>query len=162
MLSTVNISKHEFSWKTDFTFASNRNEIVELYNGKNDDLANQWFIGEPIRVNYGYLNDGIWQDTPEENAKRQSYTGNTYPYPGTIRVKDIDTVTTQNRIDAFDRIIRGTPYPDFVAGITNYITYKGFELSFFLYSRVGQTINKAVPLLYGRYHDIECNYWTFA
>lgn len=159
MISTVNISKSDFSWKTDFTFARNINEIVELYNGKNDDIANRWFIGQPINVNYGYLYDGIWQDTPEDNAKRAVY-GTLYRYPGTIRVKDIDTITTQNKIDEFDRVIRGTPYPDFIAGMTNYITYKGFELSFFLYARVGHTIGRAIPLLYGRYPDIECDYWT--
>ncbi len=159
MISTVNISNSNLSWRTDFTFASNRNEIVELYNGKNDDLANKWFIGEPISVNYGYLYDGIWQDTPEDNAKRAAY-GSVFPYPGSIRVKDIDTVTTSNKIDAFDMLIRGTPYPDFITGMTNYITYKGFELSFFLYARVGQTIDKPIPLLYGRYPDIAVDYWT--
>jgi TonB-linked SusC/RagA family outer membrane protein len=159
LISTVNISKNDLRWRTDFTFSRNKNKIVELYDAKNDDIANLWFIGEPIKVNYGYLYDGIWQGTPEDSAKRVAY-GSLYRYPGTIRVKDIDTTGGANKINAYDMTVRGTEYPDFIAGMTNYITYKGFELSFFIYARVGQTIGKAVPGLYGRYHDIDVEYWT--
>ena len=44
--------------------------------------------------------------------------------------------------------------------MTNYITYKGFELSFFFYARVGHTIGKATPLLFQRYRDVAVDYWT--
>ena len=159
LLSTINISKNTYSWRTDITFSRNKNKIIELYDAQNDDIANLWFIGEPIKVNYGYLYDGIWQDTPDETVEREAY-GSLYPFPGTIRVQDIDTAGGENRINAYDMTVRGTEYPDFIAGITNYITYKGFELSFFIYSRVGQTIGKAVPNLYARYHDIDVDYWT--
>jgi TonB-linked SusC/RagA family outer membrane protein len=159
MLSTVNISTKDFSWRTDFTFSKNINEIVELYGGKNDDIANRWFIGEPISVNYGYVYDGIWQ--PEDTALfRQYYGSGTYNIIGQIRIKDLDTTGGQYVFNSFDQKIRGSNYPDFISGMTNYITYKGFELSFFFYARVGQTIDKARPLLYGRYHDIAVDYWT--
>ncbi|UCH15106.1 MAG: TonB-dependent receptor, partial [Bacteroidales bacterium] len=159
MLSTVNVSTKDFSWRTDFTFSKNVNEIVELYGGKNDDIANRWFIGEPISVNYGYEYDGIWQ--PEDTALfRQYYGDGTYNRIGQIRIKDLDTVGGEYVFNSFDQRIRGSAYPDFISGMTNYITYKGFELSFFLYARVGQTIGKATPLLFGRYHDVAVDYWT--
>ncbi len=159
MISTVNISTKDFSWRTDFTFSKNINEIVELYSGKNDDIANRWFIGEPISVNYGYEYDGIWQ--PEDTALfRQYYGSGLYNKIGQIRIKDLDTTGGQYVFNSFDQKIRGSNYPDFISGMTNYITYKGFELSFFFYARVGQTIGKATPLLYGRYHDIAVDYWT--
>jgi len=162
LLSTVNISTSEFSWRTDITFAKNVNKIVELYNGKNDDLANRWFIGEPISVNYGYVYDGIWGITAEDTALfRQYYGDDPYNnYVGKIRIQDLDTTGGEYVFNSFDQKIRGSEYPDFIAGMTNYIAYKGFELSFFLYARVGQTINKATPLLFGRYHDIAVDYWT--
>ena len=161
MLSTINISAKNFSWRTDVTFSRNINEIVELYNGKNDDLANRWFIGEPISVNYGYMYDGIWGITPEDSALFEQYYGTgVYNRVGQIRIQDLDTTGGQYVFNSFDQQIRGTEYPDFISGMTNYITYKGFELSFFLYARVGQTINKPAPMLFGRYHDVAVEYWT--
>ncbi len=159
MLSTVNISTKDFSWRTDFTFSRNVNEIVELYSGKNDDIANRWFIGEPISVNYGYVYEGIWQ--PEDTALFRLYYGSgLYNRIGQIRIKDLDTTGGEHVFNSFDQQIRGSAYPDFISGMTNYIKYKGFELSFFLYARVGQTIGKATPLLFGRYHDVAVDYWT--
>ena len=26
-----------------------------------DDISNKWFIGQPVRVNYGFVWDGVWQ-----------------------------------------------------------------------------------------------------
>lgn len=161
MLSTINVSTKDFSWRTDITFSRNINEIIELYNGKNDDLANRWFIGEPINVNYGYVYDGIWGITPEDSALFEQYFGSAvYNRVGQIRIKDLDTTGGQYVYNSFDQQIRGTAYPDFISGITNYFTYKGFELSVFLYARVGHTIGKAGPLLFGRYHDVAVDYWT--
>ncbi|MBC7874174.1 MAG: SusC/RagA family TonB-linked outer membrane protein, partial [Ferruginibacter sp.] len=51
-LSTVNIENKNFSWSTDFNFANNKEEIVELLNGKEDILAQRLFIGQPISVFY--------------------------------------------------------------------------------------------------------------
>lgn len=161
LLSTVNVSTKEFSWRTDITFSRNVNEIIELYNGKNDDLANRWFIGEPISVNYGYVYDAIWGTTPEDTALfRQYYGDGTYNRVGQIRIQDLDTTGGEYVFNSFDQKIRGSNYPDFIAGMTNYISWKGFELSFFLYARVGHTIGRATPLLFGRYHDVAVDYWT--
>ena len=46
-LSTTNIQTEDFTWKTDFTFSTNRSKIVELADGKVDDPTNGWFIGKP-------------------------------------------------------------------------------------------------------------------
>lgn len=35
-----------------------KDEILELANGKQDDISNAWFIGESINVYYGIANDG--------------------------------------------------------------------------------------------------------
>ena len=40
-LSTTNIQTKDFTWKTDFTFSTNKEEIVELAGGKVDDTANK-------------------------------------------------------------------------------------------------------------------------
>src|SRR6185503_13041916 len=48
-LSSVNIrSKSGFSWRTDFNAFFNREKIVELQSGLQQDLNNGWFVGKPI------------------------------------------------------------------------------------------------------------------
>ena len=67
-LNTVNISKKDFTWKTNLTFSLNRNKIVDLYGDKKDDLANRWFIGQPMKVIYDLEKVGIWQTEDKELA----------------------------------------------------------------------------------------------
>lgn len=125
-LQTLNIRTKDFSWQTSFTFAANHNEIVELYGGREDDVGNAWFIGEPINVNYTYVFDGIWKD----NAAAQQY-GQTR---GEARVKDLNN---DGVIDGADRAIIGTPAPSWTGGFSTQIRYKGFDLSATLYTRQG-------------------------
>ena len=67
LLTSRNIVKSKFVWATTANFSYNKNKIVSLYGlldeeGEEvDDLANNWFIGQPIRVNYDYVWDGVWQ-----------------------------------------------------------------------------------------------------
>src|SRR5690606_1311606 len=59
-ISTVNLDGWNGSrWTTDANFSVNRNEIVSLYGGTEDDIGSGWFIGEPISVLYQYEFDGI-------------------------------------------------------------------------------------------------------
>ena len=45
-LSTVNITKNNFSWSTNFTFTKNNNELLELYgDGQTVDKGNKLFVG---------------------------------------------------------------------------------------------------------------------
>src|SRR5690606_4928904 len=41
-----------FSWSTDFNAFFNREEIVALQQGLQQDLGNGWFVGHPITVIY--------------------------------------------------------------------------------------------------------------
>ena len=63
-LSTTNIQTKDFTWKTDFTFSTNKEEIVELAGGKVDDTANKWFIGKPKDEIWTLKYDRLWQNTP--------------------------------------------------------------------------------------------------
>ena len=59
-LSTTNIQTEDFTWKTDFTFSTNRSKIVELADGKVDDPTNGWFIGKPMDEIWTYKYDRLW------------------------------------------------------------------------------------------------------
>jgi len=127
-LSSVNVKTANFSWSTDLNFATNKNEIVSLYGGKDDDVGNLWFIGEPINVNYYWMFDGIWQLGEEDAAAVYDKR------PGDIREKDYND---DGRIDDADRVILGTEEPSWIGGMTNRMQYKNLDFSVFIYTVQG-------------------------
>ena len=38
-----------------------KKRLFHLANGKQDDINNNWFIGQPIGVIYGFASNGMWQ-----------------------------------------------------------------------------------------------------
>lgn len=136
-VSTRNIVNRDFTWSTDLSFAHNEDEIVELVNGKEDMKGNGWYIGYPQVVFRNYKVDGLWQDTPEDQAEIAKWATNGYKFaPG--QYKPVEQGTPNYKLDDDDKVILGSAQPDFTAGMTNTFTYKGFELSCFIYARVGQ------------------------
>ncbi len=154
-VSTVNVDRGGFRWNTDLTFNHNQEEIVELANGKVDDVAAGRFIGQPLSVVYDLKKIGIWQTDEAELAKSYGYN------PGEIKIEDANN---DGVINADDRQILGSAIPAFVAGMTNRFEYKGFDLSFFLYARAGQFIisgfHQGNNSLAGRYNNLDIDYWT--
>lgn len=155
-LSTVNFEDwHGIRWTTDFTWSRNRNEIVSLYGGQEDDVGNQWFIGEPIDVFYDYKFAGIWQlDQAAEAAKfRQS--------PGDPRVVDQNG---DGQITADDRVILGASYPDWTGSLSSRLEWKSLDLSILAIAREGAMIRDAFGTnynnLFGRYNNLRVDYWT--
>lgn len=158
-LNTQNVVGKDFTWSTDFIFAKNKEEIVELYGGKNDDTGNQWFIGQPLQVYYDYKAVGIWQLGQEAEAAK---FGSSF-VPGTIHVADISGPdgVPDGKITAADQVIIGTQRPKWTASMTNYFTYKGFDFSFFLNASYGNMLKFDRGLSFnGRYNSLKVNYWA--
>lgn len=154
-LNTVNVRTKDFTWETDITFSKNRNEIVELYNGKVDDVANKWFIGEPVDVNYDYEFIGIWQTDEADEAAKYGQK------PGQVRVKDVDN---NGVINADDRQIIGQRSPKWIGSMTNTFRYKDFDLSVYLYTQQGAQVQDAFMSSFmtfeGNYNQVDVPYWT--
>lgn len=136
-ISTINVKNKNFQWATDLNWSSNKEEIVELVNGKEDMKGNNWFIGQPLSVFRNYKVDGLWQNTAEDLAEIESWKANGYNFqPG--QYKPVEQGTPNYKLEDDDKVIVGNPRPKWVAGMTNTFTYKDFELSTFMYARVGQ------------------------
>lgn len=157
-INTVNFRSSDpkgFNWTSDFTYSKNNEEIVELTNGSDRDLGNLWFVGSPIKVWYDYKKIGIWQLGEEAEALKFGQK------PGEIKVEDINK---DGKIDATnDRVIVGTPRPKFSLGFNNKFSYKGFDLSTFIYARIGQTIMSEASGNYkisGMENGPVVDYWT--
>ena len=154
-LNTVNVRTKDFTWETDITFSKNRNEIVELYGGKVDDVANKWFIGKPVDVNYDYEFIGIWQTNEAEEAAKYGQK------PGQVRVRDVDN---NGVINADDRQIIGQRSPKWIGSMTNTFRYKDFDLSVYLYTQQGAQMQDAFMSSFmtfeGNYNQVNVPYWT--
>src|SRR3989442_845207 len=111
---------HGLAWTTQLNWAMNRNRIVSLYGGYKDDVGNRWFIGYPIQVYYDYKFAGIWQLQDSIEAKRYGRK------PGDIRIVDQNG---DGKIDANDRVILGTGFPDWTGSLTSHFDWKGLDLS---------------------------------
>ncbi|WP_138484208.1 SusC/RagA family TonB-linked outer membrane protein [Dyadobacter bucti] len=166
-VSTVNVStKNGFKWTTDFMFTKNTEAIISLYNGPIDDLGNKWFIGYPLSEYFDYKKAGIWQLNEADQAK--AYGSRV----GQIKVEDVNgrgpdgqlTGKPDGIINADDRQKLGSDVPDWSGGITNRFNFKGFDLSFFIYARIGQMIisgfHRDNNALAGRYQQMYVDYWT--
>ena len=129
-LSSLNATVRGVEWRSDFNISYNRNRIVSLLSNGND-VANQWFIGMPIDVNYGYKFDGIFQDAAEIAASAQKTAK-----PGDVRILDVNR---DGKIDVNDRTFIGSTEPKYIAGFTNSLTWKGVQLSAQLQSVQGIT-----------------------
>lgn len=155
-LETVNFDQPDgFRWTTQFNWFANREEIVSLSDGPVDDVANRWFIGEPIRVFYDFEKIGIWQINEEEQALQYG------DLPGEIKLNDVNG---NGQYDGDDRKILGTDVPDWSGGITNRFEYKGFDLSIFFFARMGHMVRSRFHdsnnTLFARYNNLDVDYWT--
>ncbi len=151
-INTINVKRSDFTWLTSLTLSANKDKIIELASGKEDDISNKWFIGERLNVFYDFDKKGIWQIPDSTEAALYGAE------PGDIRVADLNGDTLIDAND--DKKIRGYKNPTLTAGLSNTFTYKNWELSFFIYSRFGFTLETGAESLQGRYAQRVVNYWT--
>ncbi len=122
-LNTVNIKSGDFTWKSNLSFSTNKNRIVDLYGDKKSDVGNRWFIGQPINVIYDYKMEGIWQT--DEKTEADDFNAE----PGDIKFADLNG---DGEITGDDRSILGSTAPDWRGGFGNTFSYKNFSLSIFI------------------------------
>ena len=157
-LNTVNVSKGDFKWSSDLTFTANKDKVIKLAGGITEDKGNGRFVGESVRAYYTYKFEGIWQT---DEATEAAVYGQV---PGQVKVADLND---DDKINSDDRTIVGKGTPDWTAGLRNQISYKNWDMSFFMYTRRGLMYSNAY--LNASYGDInndrynrssELNYWT--
>ena len=139
-LTTTNIETKDFTWKTTGNFSTNKNTLLNY--GDRDYTDNfgersevyRGIIGQPSIQYYGYKSDGVYTSFEEVAAAKALKDANgvafTYakfaPILGGLKVVNTNG---DNKIDPNDRVVIGSPFPDFTYGINNTFTYKSFDLS---------------------------------
>ncbi len=155
-LNTVNVRTKNFTWTTNLNFSRNVNKIVHLYHSdvdgdgiEDDDISNNWFIGQPIDVFYDFAFDGIYQEKDQlpDGVK-----------PGAVRLKDKNG---NGVIDAEDREIIGQGQPKYRWGITNTFKYRQLSLSVFVNAMQGWISTTPRWVSIGRsLNFIDVGWWT--
>ena len=145
-----------FEWTSTLNAAWQKDEIVELANGKEDDINNWWFIGESISVYYGYANDGLWQESDAAEMAKFNENGANF---SAGNVKPVDQ-NGDYKIDADDRVILGNRNPRWTLGWSNTFSYKGLELTIDLFGRFKYMVSTGGEGQYGMYNQREIDYWT--
>lgn len=143
-LSSTNIERRNFVWRTTLNFWLNRNEIKHLYGPVNiydatgkligqqekDDIANKWFIGHDLDEIWDQRVIGTWKESEKTEAAKYKVT------PGDFKLEDANGDGVLNDLD---RQFLGYRTPRFQWTLRNEFTvYKNFDFSFQLYSNWGQ------------------------
>jgi TonB-linked SusC/RagA family outer membrane protein len=152
-LNAAIIRSQNLDFNAGITFYSNKERITNLVNGV-DDVANNWFIGSPVRVVYDYRKIGIWQMGDSTEAKSNNQR------PGDIRVADVNG---DKQITTADREVIGQLVPKWNAGLNLDLRFYNFDVNAFIFARMGQTIQYDYYTrlhLQGRENGALVNYWT--
>jgi len=142
-IETYNFNRKEFTWITQFNISCNRNRLLAL--GGESEIINTGYskemyinrVGEKAIQFYGYKTDGVWM-TAEQLANEPKFATNIDRLGG---LKCVD-VYPDGVLNDKDLTVIGDPYPDFIWGVTNTFSFKGFDCSFlFQGSQGGELVN---------------------
>ncbi len=146
-----------FKWNVNLNVSINRNKIKKLYNNQDilggsidvnlvQDYINILRQGQPVGRFWGYIEDG-------------------YDEKGQIKFKDMDG---DKQITMKDKTFIGDPNPDFIYGMQSNMSYKNFELTFFIQgsygndifniSSINSTLDYGIGLNMPR--EVYLNHWT--
>ncbi len=154
-----------FVWQAGVNLYANRNTLLSLATGQEENEGNWWFVGHPIDVIYDYERIGLWQEE-DPHLDVLEPGGNA----GMIRVKytgEFDSNGTPVRpINAEDRQVQEFD-PNFQGGFNTRLGYKGFDLSIVGAFKSGGTListlygsSSYLNLLSARHNNVSVDYWT--
>ncbi|MBB3700466.1 SusC/RagA family TonB-linked outer membrane protein [Flammeovirga yaeyamensis] len=138
-LTTRNIDKDNFSWTTNATITTTKNEVLNF--GEHESFQSTWDskrpahfmtqIGSPISQFYGYR---VKQELSAEEFQVYWPIG---VQASSVYVQDLNG---DGVIDENDMEVLGQANPDFVWGLTNNLRYKNFDLSFTIQGSHGASV----------------------
>lgn len=156
-LNTVNINAESFQWTSSFNFTLNRNNVVELYDGK-QDVGKYIFVNHSLNEYYLLKSQGIWQMDEADKAAQYGCQ------PGDRKIYDKDN---NGVINGEDRVFCGQSTPTWYGGFSNTFSFFGIDLTVFMNFAGGHKINNSLLRYQNSYNiwgnmsqDYYNNYWT--
>jgi TonB-linked SusC/RagA family outer membrane protein len=133
-VSSQNYKNSRLTWTTDFNISFNKNEVTKLelqkvydYAGiySNGQSAIRMTEGRPLGSFFGYISEGV------------------DPESGNIVYKDLDN---NGIITPDDRTFIGQAAPKFIYGMTNNLSFMGFDLNVFIQGIQGNQVFNATKM----------------
>lgn len=133
----------DLTYELTVTGSTLKNEIVSLAPGLNfitsvnpsyrgiQPIRNA--VGQPLSSFFGYNTLGLFRNQEDVN----SHAAQDGKAPGRFKFEDVNG---DGRITPDDRVFLGNPVPDFTGGMNFTLGYKGFDLSAYLYTSIGNEI----------------------
>jgi len=154
MINTVNLNTGGLKWESSFNISTFKTRIKSLTSSSSQiDKINWWMknwtqrsvVGEAPWLFYGYVEEGVFQSISEleSSALPADNNGDEYLieensiWIGDIKYKDING---DGIITGADQTFIGNPWPKWYGGLTNNVSYKGFELSVFVTVSYGNDV----------------------
>ncbi|QNA45953.1 SusC/RagA family TonB-linked outer membrane protein [Lacibacter sediminis] len=194
-IDAIAVDKKDLKVQAGLIFSKNKNSIIRLYGDLNgdgredDDVGNNWFIGQPISIFRQPKYLGVWQalevypgstfnsatgkweingvQAPVALDKNglpivDPFTGRT-PVPGSVKIEDKNG---DGKINADDNYIT-SQNPDWMGSFNLSAIYKGFDISVDIYTVQGIIRNNQFLYDYtaggdlrGNRNGIKVDYWT--
>jgi TonB-linked SusC/RagA family outer membrane protein len=155
-LNTINIQQGGFRWSSNFILSLNRNKVVKL-NTENATLYGTYQVsgnniiitksvaGQSVGDFYGYkvigrINSAA--DLKDANGNQVALPQGTTVGQSGVWVGDLlfEDYNHDGVINELDREDLGSPLPKFTYGISNSLSYKNFDLSFFFNGVYGNKV----------------------
>jgi len=131
-INSINISKTDFRWVTDFNIAFNRNMVLDLgpverilAGHRNYSIT---MVGQPIAMFYTWRKvieeHGGVIPSPEKLDDYAKFPDQEIAGTPIFEDKNGDGIITEE-----DHMITGNPHPDFRGGMNNSLTYKNWDFN---------------------------------
>ncbi len=164
LLSTKNIDSKNFGWETNLTFSSNRNEVLNIGNlefvpvivgGSWIENVGRVTVGQPIGTGYGYIFDGIYQQSDftwdnDSDPSIPHYNRNYVLKEGVVSLTGINVkpgyhkfkdLNGDNEVDLDnDRTTISRSAPKFYGGFNNTFRYKNLDINIFFEGSYGAQV----------------------
>ncbi|MEZ4773300.1 MAG: TonB-dependent receptor [Bacteroidia bacterium] len=161
------VRKKDFNINLGFIFSKNVNKIISLYGLDEDgdgiednDVANRWFIGQPINVYYQYMAVGIFQEGEDIVSSHQPSAK-----PGDVKL--YDRYPDDGQLNAANDRVLTKAGPDWFGSLNFSVQYKSLDFSADVNTVQGVTRYNTFLVGYseggslrGIKNGIKQNYWT--
>jgi TonB-linked SusC/RagA family outer membrane protein len=163
--TTIMEKPNGLRWTADVVASYNKATITNLSSTFTQDIGNQWFVGSPNQIYYDWKLLGMFQysDTVKGGIlyeyfwKKAGNKANANYQPGRAYLKDLngDTLITD-----VDKMILGSHNPKWTGSFNTTVSFKGFDLSVYVYGQFGGMTRVIRPSLNARYQSMKVDYWT--
>jgi TonB-linked SusC/RagA family outer membrane protein len=159
-LSTINMDRGDFFWKTDLVFTLNRSKVLSMdtetstidktiQEGSETTIVTRTAVDQPIGQFYGYKVIGRFNEATDFYYKDGSGNVQEVARPEGLDISETGVwigdyifkdINGDGMINESDRTYIGNPEPKFTFGVGNTFSYKGFDLNIFLNGFYGNDV----------------------